>query len=223
MMMRELWRGESVRARNRVRGLTLICASAAVALVISACGSSRSPSSSSQSQTNGASVAGPPATTAAPAPLPLAARLRILAPRRGASAASTLTVRVSLTGATAAGSRAFKYVLDGSLTRLGSARLSYHDLAAGQHHLLVALASRPSVSARVSFSVPVPPPRPAGPSSAATPPASTTAAPPPPPSSTQAAAPATTPAPSGGIPQGANAGDADSDNQGGPSDGDGNI
>jgi hypothetical protein len=39
----------------------------------------------------------------------------------------------------------------------------------------------------------------------------------------QAPAPAPPPAPSGGIPQGPNAGDADSDNHGGPSDGDGNI
>jgi hypothetical protein len=39
---------------------------------------------------------------------------------------------------------------------------------------------------------------------------------------TQAPAPTTTPAPSGGIPQGATAGDADGDNHGGPS-GDGNV
>jgi hypothetical protein len=152
--------------------------------------------------------------------------LRIISPRRGAHAAPNLTIRVAVTGASAGGSRALQYVLDGRLTRLGSARLTFHDLAPGQHHLLVALLARPATRATVSFTVPAPPqPSPAPASASSSPQPAAPAPAPTAPSSPMTQPPAAPPAPppSAGIPQGANAGDGDADNHGAPSDGDGNI
>jgi hypothetical protein len=209
---------------SQLRGFVITCATSAVVLAITACGSSR-PSSTAHATTSPDAVASTPTTTASPA-LARPPGLRIVAPRRGAHVTPTLTIRVSLTGATAAGPRALEYLLDGTLTRLGSSRLTFHGLAPGDHHLVVAVASRPAIRARVSFTIPAPA-APAAPAPAApTPvPATTSSAPAstptptPMPSTTQAPAPP----PSGGIPQGPNAGDADGDNHGGPSDGDGNI
>ena len=211
---------------NQLRALVGACATAASAVGITACGSGQ-PSTTTHAATSPAAVASTPTTTASPAPS-RPPRLRVITPRPDARVGPNLTIRVAVTGATATGPRALKYVLDRNLTRFGAARLTFHGLAPGDHDLVVALASRPSIKARVSFAVPAPvapaPPTAASTStsSAASPPATTL---PPAPSTTQAPAPppAPTPAPSGGIPQGANAGDADGDNHGGPSDGDGNI
>jgi hypothetical protein len=87
--------------------------------------------------------------------------------------------------------------------------LTFRDLVPGHHRLLVALVSHPSIRATVSFTVIGQPP----------PPVQVTAPPP----QVTAPPPAPAPVPNSGIPQGPNAGDADSDNHGGPSDGDGNI
>jgi hypothetical protein len=142
-----------------------LAASSVLALAVSACGAGHSvaPTKTADATTARATIS---ATTPAPPPPP--PRLRILSPRRGANAAQTLTVRVSLTGATPAGHKAFKYVLDGTLTRLDSDRLTYHDLAPGHHQLLVSLDSRHSVKASTSFTVPAPPPPPPPPSASAT-------------------------------------------------------
>jgi hypothetical protein len=124
-------------------------------------------------------------------------------------------VRVALSGA-AAGSDALRYVLDGRLTRRGSRLLTYHDLAPGHHHLLVSLASNRGVHVATVFTVPAPPSPPV-PAPAPAPPPATMTTPPP-----TAAAPAPAPPPVSGIPQG-DGGDRDGDNNGGPSDGDGDI
>ena len=207
----------------RLRPLVITCATSVLAAAISACGSSHS-STAADAATSPAAVPSAPHTTTAPAAPPPAPRLRIVSPRPEARVAPTLTIRVSLTGAAATGVKALRYVLDGSLTRLGSVRLTFHGLAPGDHHLVVALASRAATNARVSFIVPAPVvPAPVAPTPAPT----QTSSAPPPPASTPPPATSTTPAPaptpSGGIPQGPNAGDADGDNHGGPSDGDGNL
>lgn len=208
---------------DELRGLVMM---GAVALAVSACGSSHA-STTTHGATPTAAAAASPTTSVASVTPPRAPHLRIVSPRPGARVTPTLTIRVSLSSAAVAGPHAFRYVLDGSLTRVGSRRLTFRGLAPGAHHVLVALAKRPSVKAHVSFIVPAsvtPAPAPA-PTTTSTPPPTTTAAstPPPAPATTQATAPAPSPAPSGGIPQGAGAGDDDSDNHGGPSDGDGNI
>ena len=84
--------------------------------------------------------------------------------------------------------RGFRYILGGRLTRVGSARLTFHGLAAGHQHLVVALASRRSVKASVSFTVIAPPPPASAPAMSA--PASTAAPAPMTPPSTMQAAPA---------------------------------
>jgi hypothetical protein len=235
-------------SRKRSRAFVLTSISSALAVCITACGSSHS---SSNQTTIRAAATHAATATAAPAPRAPAPRLRIVSPRDGARAGQTLTVRVSLTGLAATGTEAFKYVLDGIETRLGTAQLTFHGLAPGQHHLLVALVARPSVNGSLSFSVPAPAlapssvptpivsapaapttmtppsaPAPRTPTPSATPPASTPTPPtssatPPPTTTTQAPIPA--PTPMSAIPQGPNAGDGDNDNHGGPSDGDGNI
>jgi hypothetical protein len=124
----------------------------------------------------------------------------------------------------------FRYVLDGTLVRLGSARLTFHGLAFGRHHLTVMLASLRSVRTTRTFIVPQPAAAAqasgasqATTSSASSPATAPAAAAPPPAATTPAPAPTPAPPPTSGIPQGANAGDADGDNHGGTSDGDGNI
>jgi hypothetical protein len=180
-----------------------------------------------------APVAAPATTTAQPASAP-APHLSILSPRAGAHTASTLTVRVALSGAPAGGAQRFRYVLDRRLTRFGPARLTFHDLAPGRHRLEVLSATTGTTRAGTTFTIRAPA-RVASPAPAQTQPtvstpapAPTTATPPPqspPPTKTTAPPPpkASPPPSSGGIPQGPNAGDGDEDNKGAPSDGDGNI
>jgi hypothetical protein len=192
----------------------------ALVLVGSGCGGS----SNSSTKT-----AAPVAVQTPSTPRPVAAappRLSILSPRTGAHTSSTLTVRVALHGAPGGGAR-FSYVLDHRLTRLGSARLTFHDLAPGHHRLDVFLVKSGVSRAAVAFTVrapaPVAVPAPMQTVSTATestpppPPAATTTPPPPSPTRTTPA-----PQPSEGIPQGGG-GDGDGDNSGGPSDGDGNM
>jgi hypothetical protein len=178
-------------------------------------------------------------TQASNAPQPAVAvpirHLSILSPRVGAHAAATLTVRVTLTGTATSGARRFRYVLDHRLTRSGSDRLTFHNLAPGRHRLEVIWPNASPSHAATTFivrapaPVAVPVPAQAQPTtSTPLPPPTSTIPPPrtPPPTKT-----ATSPAPpqasppqsNGGIPQGPNAGDGDGDNNGGPSDGDGNM
>jgi hypothetical protein len=120
----------------------------------------------------------------------------------------------------------FRYLLDGREARRGSAHLTFDELAPGAHHLVVTLVNDAGVHAVSSFVVraptPVPAAEPAQVTTATTPapaPAATRAEPP----MSRPAAKPSTPAPSSaGIPQG-NGGDQDEDNNGGPSDGDGNV
>jgi hypothetical protein len=145
--------------------------------------------------------------------------LSILSPRAGAHTASTLTVRVALSGATN-GAQRFRYVLDRRLTRFGPARLTFHDLAPGRHSLEVLLATTGTARASTTFTVRAPA-HVASPAPAQTQPTVSTPAPAP---TTTAPPPKASPPPSsGGIPQGPNAGDGDGDNNGAPSDGDGNL
>lgn len=125
-------------------------------------------------------------------------------------------MRVALSGAGATGADNIRYVLDGSLTRRGSARLTFTDLVPGRHRLVVILVSNGGVRAATVFTVPAPPPPPVpapAPAAASAP--------------TRAPAPMTAPAPApapmtSGIPQN-NGGDMDGDNNGGASDGDGGV
>ncbi len=198
-----------------------VCVSLALVLVASGCGGG----SSAMTATTRAPVAVPATTAARPASAPTP-HLSILSPRAGAHTASTLTVRVALSGATN-GAQRFRYVLDRRLARSGSARLTFHDLAPGRHRLEVLSAAVSTVRASTTFTVSapapaaIPAPVPAQPTVSTPAPAPTT----PPPTKTTAPAPpkASSPESSGGIPQGPNAGDGDGDNNGGPSDGDGNI
>ena len=179
----------------------------------------------SNSSTRKAAVVAPTATsssrsstTADPSKPARKPRLRILSPRAGTTTKSTVAVRVALAGAHIAGSGAVKYVLDGSITRTGSTRLTFTGLAPGDHHLVVSLTANRSVKAAVAFAVAVPPAPPVT--------TMTTAVPTPPATTRTSALPpatTTTPAAGNGIPQGPNAGDGDGDNHGAPSDGDGNI
>jgi hypothetical protein len=167
---------------RRARGLALVGASI-LSLGLAACGAGQS---SQPTTTTNVAAASTSTTTTTPASPP---HLRIVSPRHGAHTKQTLTVRLSLTGAKAGGQRAFTYILGGRLTRLGSARLTFHGLAAGHQHLVVALASHRTVKASVSFTVMAPPPPPA-PAPAASTPATMAPAPMNPPSTMQ-----TTPAP----------------------------
>jgi hypothetical protein len=120
-------------------------------------------------------------------------------------------VHVALSGTARAGRHTFWYLLDHVLRRRGSARLTFTDVVPGRHQLVVFLASSRTVRATTIFHVNAPPPPPApAPAPMTAPPAA------------PAPAPAPAPMSSGGIPQG-NGGDMDSDNNGGPSDGDGGI
>ena len=206
-------------------------AALALAALAAGCGGS----SSSSSSTAAAQVS-PAANTSTTKTKPAKSiHLRIISPKSGAHTGETLTVRVGLTGASSAHAR-FHYVL-GSIKRSAGAKITFHGVAAGRHHLSVTLASNPKVHASVVVTVRPPKPPPvstqapvtqapaptttsSSPTPAPTPPPTTTkSAPPPPPPPTTTK---TSPPPSGGIPQG-NGGDADGDNNGGPSDGDGLI
>ncbi|HVA37455.1 MAG TPA: hypothetical protein VNJ51_07560 [Candidatus Dormibacteraeota bacterium] len=200
------------------------CAAFALGLLLTGCGGGSSSTIASKT-----TVATPrtPASAAAVSP-----RLLILTPRRGAHTDQSLAVRVRLSGATPTMRHLFRYVLDGRIARLGSARLTFHELALGRHRLLVMLGDDRSVRASSFFFVrapaPVAAPEPAPITTATAQTPETTPAPAPAPSQTTTrsatSAPAPTPAPpsTGGIPQG-NGGDRDGDNNGGPSDGDGNF
>lgn len=197
-----------------------LCASLALVLTASGCaGASTSSKTSVAARTSASVVQSSPARAPASAPV---AHLSILSPRAGAHTASTLTVRVALSGARSGATPRFRYVLDRRLTRFGSARLTFHDLVPGRHRLEVISTAASPIRATTTFTVrapaPVAVPTQAQPTVSTPVPTPTTTTPP--------ATETTTPAPpqsSGGIPQGANAGDGDSDNHGGPSDGDGNI
>jgi hypothetical protein len=197
-------------------------------LAASGCGSGSSP------------TARPPVAGQARTPKLITAatpHLSILSPRASAHTSSTLTVRVALSGAPAHGTQRFRYVLDSRLARIGSARLTFHDLAPGRHRLEVRLAATSTSRATTTFTVRTPRPiavvvpaeAPHTTPVPAQPTRTTSTIPPPstPPPSTKATTPAPTPKAvppksSGGIPQGGG-GDGDSDNSGGPSDGDGNL
>jgi hypothetical protein len=194
----------------------------ALGLLLAGCGGAMSHTAASS--TPAAPVVGTASSAAVPP------HLLIVAPRRGMHTDQSLTVRARVIGAAPSGQHAFRYVLDGRIARLGSARLTFHELAPGRHRVVVSLADDVRVRASSFFIVRAPAPVTAAespPSTVATTPAPE--APPAPSRTTPEApsrAPATTPsaAPpaSGGIPQG-NGGDGDSDNNGGPSDGDGNL
>ena len=167
------------------------------------------------------------ATTTSPPP----PRIVIRSPRKDAHTGQNLTVRVALLG-TAPPSSSFRYVLDGRFTRHGSTHVTFTDLAPGSHHLVVTLVGDSGVRAADSFIVRAPPPPPPPATTSIVAPTTSTATSTPTPNSAPASPPAAsnpppTPSPSppashGGIPQG-NGGDMDADNNGGPSDGDGNV
>jgi hypothetical protein len=192
-----------------------------VVLVLSACGGS---SSTSSATTTRAAVV---SSTSAAAPKP---RLKTLSPRVGSHIGSNVTVRVALVNGVATGPKPFRYILDGQ-TRFGPRRLVFHGVKPGHHHLIVMLVEGRAVRSQTRFVVKAPP---AAPVQVVTTPATTPAAPPAPAPSTPAAPAPTAPAPApapptmtspaagGGVPQG-DGGDHDGDNNGGPSDGDGNI
>ena len=189
---------------SHLRDLIATGAFGLLTLGISACGSSHSASHTTAASVTAAATTRSTATVAsAPPPSP---RLRILAPRPQTQLDQTVAVHVSITGAKPTDSHSFRYVLDGKLTRFGSKGLTFTGVIPGHHHLVVALVSRPSVKATTAFTVRAPAP------TAAPAPTSATSSTPPP--MTQSGS---------GIPQGPNAGDADGDNHGGPSDGDGDV
>lgn len=217
----------------RPKCLATVLSALVVALAATGCGGSSSTTAASHPPASHPAAA-PATSTASP---PAAVRkLRILSPRSGVRTGQTVTVRLALTGAKPTGSGSFRYILDGRASR-GSPRRTFHGLGAGRHHLLVMLAADHSVQASRTFVVrapaPAPSPAPVAAPAATSPPAPVAPAPAPSPSPAPAPgptpAPAPAPAPSppppshaGGIPQG-NGGDMDADNNGGPSDGDGNI
>jgi hypothetical protein len=208
-----------------------LCVGLALTLLASGCGSGASTTTPASAGSQ-ASNSSRPSTALRPATVPVP-RLSIISPRTDAHTATTLTVGVALDGA-AGGARRFRYVLDHRLTRLGSAHLTFHDLAPGRHRLEVFLATNGASRAATAFTVrapaPVTIPAPTQTTPAQTTPMTTSSQPvptpssPSPPTTSEASPPptATGPAqPVGGIPQGGG-GDGDGDNSGGPSDGDGN-
>lgn len=211
---------------GRRRQLALTFGTFAVALAASGCGSGSPRAKSSSTAAAAAAVA---TTTSSPPPV---RHLGIVAPRSGARTGQTVTVHVVLAGAATGRSNMFRYVLDGGRASRGSGHHTFRGLTAGRHHLEVALANEPSVRAHAVFVVSAPPRTvsPAPVPTTQTPPTQApptapppTSAPASPPRATTTHAPAPAPARAGSIPQGPTAGDRDSDNSGGPSDGDGNI
>jgi hypothetical protein len=178
----------------------------ALTIAVSGCGSSASTASRAPATTPTTPTTGAASHVNVPTP-----RLSIPSPRPTAHTGSTLTVRVTVSGAPATGADRFRYVLDRRLTRSGPSQLTFHDLAPGRHHMEVVLASGGAARATTAFTVRAAPP--VAVEAPAQVPETTTSAPP----ATPSPAPST-----GGIPQG-NGGDEDRDNNGGPSDGDGNI
>jgi hypothetical protein len=193
---------------------------AAAGLIGGGCGTSSAPSSPTNASLPRAT------STTATTVRAVSPRLRILSPREGAVTGSTVTARLALTGEAVIGSVGFRYVLDGRLVRFGTTRLTFHELAPGRHRLVVALATNRSIRATRLFSVQMPRSTPAtSESPVRTEPTREAPAAPETPSQTTRSTSTPTPppaAPEGAIPQG-NGGDHDSDNNGGPSDGDGNV
>lgn len=136
-------------------------------------------------------------------------------------------LHIALGGTPAGGAQRFRYVLDRHLERSGSTRLTFHGLTPGRHHLEVLSAATSTARASTTFTVRAP--RPVAVVVPAEAPRTTNTTPlprTPPPTETTTSAPppkASSPPSSGGIPQGPNAGDGDGDNNGAPSDGDGNL
>lgn len=202
-----------VMARRTPRAV--VCSALAVAFTAAGCGSS-SPGTTTASSTAPAAT-----TTSARPPRP---HLHVRSPRSGAHTGQTVTVDVVLSGAASRRASVLLYILDGRRARRGSGHLTFRGLAPGRHHLLITLPNDRSVRGRTVFLVRTPPaaPSPAPVQTTQTQPPPTPA-PAPPPATTTTSVPPPPPAPTGGIPQGPTAGDRDSDNSGGPSDGDGNI
>ena len=194
-------------ARTPSSAPAIAAAAAVIALFAAGCGSSSSSSTASGTSTAQASASSSSTSSAAPK-----LHLKILSPRHDSHTGSAVTVRVSLSGGEAGGSKAVRYVLDGHLVRRGSRTLVYHGLRPGRQHLVVMLASDRGVRGSTVFVVRTPAPAPVATTPA---PAPTTTMSTPPPTTSS-------PPPSSGIPQG-NGGDGDGDNNGGPTDGDGNI
>jgi hypothetical protein len=216
------------RSSRAPSSIPALCVGLALALLASGCGGGGASTTTPASAGAQASSSSRPSAALQPATVPVP-RLSILSPRTGAHTASTLTVGVALEGAARGGARRFRYVLDHRLTRLGSAHLTFHDLAPGRHRLEVFLATNGASRATTAFTVRAPAPiaiaapvqtTPMTTSSQPAP----TPSPPSPPTTGEASPPPTAASPSppgGGIPQGGG-GDGDGDNSGGPSDGDGN-
>jgi hypothetical protein len=190
-------------ARSHARSRSLIGTSATLAagLALAGCGGAGHATKVTQ-----------PTSAAPSAKAPVAVppvRLRILSPKAGAHTGTKLTVRVLLTGSSPGHPPSLRYVLDGAVTRRGSAQLTFQALRPGRHRLEVTLTQDRRIRAGSVFTVRLPPSVKAAPVAAPEPaPIVTTTSPP--------------PSPSGGIPQGGG-GDGDGDNSGGPSDGDGNV
>jgi hypothetical protein len=219
-----------------IRPPILAVALGTISLIVVACGSnSASPGAHSAAAT----------IPAVSAPHPPPAHLHILSPRAGAHTGARVLVRIRLADGGFAGRHAFLYRLDGRRGVRAGERFVLRNVHPGRHRLEVSFDNGAQAVAAVRFSVRTPArpasvigtaPAPATPASA---PAPTTPAPAMPPAgasstttpsspmpTTSTPSPTTTsppaPPPASGIPQG-NAGDQDSDNNGGPSDGDGNI
>jgi hypothetical protein len=220
-----------------IRPPILAIALGTISLIVAACGSN-----SARPRAHSAAATIP----AVPAPHPPLAHLHILSPRAGGHTGTRVLVRVRLADGGFAGRHAFLYRLDGRRVARAGERIVLRNVHPGRHRLEVSFDNGAHAAAAVRFTVRTPPPRPApvtetspGPatptpttSAPATPPAgassTTTASSPMPTTSRPASTPTPTttsppsPPPASGIPQG-NAGDHDSDNNGGPTDGDGNI
>ncbi len=220
---------------HRTRAISLVSSVLAV-VVVAGCGSS---SSSTPAEKPSAVVTASVAANRGPA-----VRLRIVSPHAGAHTGRTVEVVVAATGSVRLSGRSLRYVLDRRAAHLGGRHFVLRNLGPGRHHLTVRLSDDPSVRASTSFVVrvparhpastaaPVPPAQPqtitsttAQTSATAAPSAPTTTVAPPkvlPPPTPTTTTTTSAPPPSGGIPQG-NGGDGDADNNGGPTDGDGNI
>ena len=195
----------------------------AIALGAAGCGGSSYATRSSSPSTATPTTATPTtaaATTATATPARAAVAppsLRILLPARGALTAATVSVRVVVHRAPAGAQ--LRYVLDSGRPQPARPRFTLNGLAPGRHRLVVFLAADRAVRTATTFDVQPPPaPVPAATAPVQAPP-TTTPAPPPPTTTTTTSAP---PPPTNPIPQ-HNGGDADGDNNGAPSDGDGNV
>jgi hypothetical protein len=135
---------------------TRLCAGWALLLgAIGAAGCGASAPTSSHAPATTAALPAVQVSAAEPAP-----RVRILSPRAGTRAGSTVTVRVSVSGEPAGGALRVRYVLDRRLVRTGAARLTFRALAPGRHSLEVLVVSPRAATARTAFTVSAPRPAP---------------------------------------------------------------